>query len=307
MLINKEEGISTTIFRSQGEKGRMAKIYFAYYCTQYSYIVKHLFHIENGANDNGQQVLSLRLGGKHASFAITNKPGTELCRLAYCSTEELDENELSEFVETYPCLLNNFYEILVSYDFPQSIFVPFNEYKLEDAGLLLQASGATSGNQNIISELVTGWQLYNVYAVPREILEWIGKKFPTAKCRHQYSLHIKNVNTVNTDSNLTVDFRKEFFTVVVTRNSKLLLAQTFEYTSPEDVLYFLLNICKQFSLSQREVKLQISGLVDKQSSLYKELYLYFINLEFREANWEAKSEYPAHFFTSLNDLAKCAS
>jgi hypothetical protein len=52
----------------------------------------------------------------------------------------------------------------------------------------------------------------------------------------------------------------------------------------------------------------LSGLIDKQSALYKELYQYFINIEFSEAGWNmAGTEYPAHFFTSLNDLAQCVS
>jgi hypothetical protein len=270
-------------------------------------ILTNLFNIENEATGNGHHVLSLRLGGKHASFAITNKSGTELYKLAYYSSEHWDENELLKLYDANPSFKNAFYEVLVSFDFPQSIFVPSSEYNLEDAELLLQTSGTTNGNENIVSELVPGWQLYNIYAVSKEIQEWVSIKFPMAKCRHQYSLHINNVNAGDPRGNLAVDFRKEMFTVVATSESNLLLAQTFEYTTLEDVLYYLLKICRQFSFSQQVVKLQLSGLIDKQSALYKELYQYFINLEFREAGWKATGEYPAHFFTSLNDLAKCVS
>jgi hypothetical protein len=270
-------------------------------------ILTQLFHIKNEPSDNGQPVLSLRLGVKDASFAITNKSGTELHQLAYCTTAEWNERELTDFFESYTSFKDTFYEVLVSYDFPQSIFVPSNKYKQENTGILLEAAGATTANVKIVSELVSDWQLYNLYTVPGEILEWIERKFPAANCRHQYSLHISNMNVADPGGLLAVDFRKEFFTVVTSNNNKLLLAQTFEYTTPEDVLYFLLKTCQQFSLTQQDVKLQLSGLVDKQSSLYKELYHYFINMEFREANWKATGDYPAHFFTLLNDLARCAS
>ena len=59
-------------------------------------------------------------------------------------------------------------------------------------------------------------------------------------------------------------------------------------------------------MSQYEVQLSISGLVDKDSALYKELYSYFINIEFRNANW-THADHPNHFFTHLNDIVKCAS
>ena len=270
-------------------------------------ILKQLFQIINEISDSGPLVLSLRMGDKDASFAITNKTGTELYQLVYCTTAEWNERELTNFFESYTTLKDTFYEVLVSYDFPHSIFVPSIEYKQDNAGILLEAAGATTANVKIVSELVTGWQLYNLYTVPGEILEWIDRKLPAAKCRHQYSLHISNMNVVDPGGLLAVDFRKEFFTVVASNNNKLLLAQTFEYTTPEDVLYFLLKTCQQFSLTQQDVKLQLSGLVDKQSSLYKELYHYFINMEFREAYWKATGDYPAHFFTLLNDLARCAS
>ncbi|HNA96743.1 MAG TPA: DUF3822 domain-containing protein, partial [Chitinophagaceae bacterium] len=65
---------------------------------------------------------------------------------------------------------------------------------------------------------------------------------------------------------------------------------------------------QQFSLSQQTVSVRLSGLIDKQSALYKDLYQYFREITFREAGWHTvEPEYPAHFFTSLNDLAPCVS
>ena len=118
---------------------------------------------------------------------------------------------------------------------------------------------------------------------------------------------MNNINSVSEGGSMLIDFRKDDFTMVVTKGSEFLFAQTFDYSTPADVLYYLLKTCQQFSLSQQGLQLQLSGLIDKQSSLCNELYQYFINVEFREANWNVSNKYPAHFFTSLNDLAKCAS
>jgi len=273
---------------------------------QYKYL-KQLFYIKNAYAESGQQVLSVRIGAGHAGFAISNKSGSELFQLAYCSMDSCNETELTKFFETYSSLLNSFYEVLVGYEFPESIFISSKGFKQEDAGLLLKAFGCNNGNSNIISELIAEWQLYNVYAAPKEVQEWLDKKFPSARHWHQYSLGIKNINAANACGSLMIDFRTDDFSIIAVKGSKFLLAQSFEYTTPGDVLYYLLKICQQFSLSQQEVQLQLSGLIDKESSLYKELHQYFIHIEFREANWKAGMENPAHFFTSLNDLAKCAS
>ncbi len=269
--------------------------------------MKQLFHIERGTADNMEQVLSLRLGEKHGSFTITNKQGNELYELTYCSVEEWKENSLTEFFAAYPALHNSFYQVLIVYDYPQNILIPSAIYNPGESQLLLRTMNGVLHGSHIISELISEWQLYNIYAVPDEVYKRVNQKFPAATSRHQYSLSVKKINAAGSEGSMSVDFRQNDFTVIAGRQSRILLAQTFEYTTPEDVLYYLLKTCQQFSMSQKEVSLQLSGLIDKQSSLYKELYQYFINIGFREAVWNTGTDYPAHFFTSLNDLAQCAS
>ena len=268
--------------------------------------MKQLFNIKNGSSDNAGQVLSLRVGEKHISFAITNRSGSALYELVYCTVHEMNENELAEFCSAYTVLNNSFVLVLVAYDYPQSILIPSTGFKQEDAAVLLHAS-YNINSQSAVVEAIPHWQLYNVFTAPKEIQEWVSKKFPAAKSGHQYSLEVRNINAADSNGTIQVDFRKDDFTILAARQSKFLLAQTFEYSTPEDVLYYLLKTCQQFSLSQQEVHIQLSGLVDKESALYKELYQYFIHVAFREASWNVSNEYPSHFFTSLNDLAKCAS
>jgi len=269
--------------------------------------LKQLFHIEFEAAGDKQQVLSLRIGKQHFAFAIANKSGLELYQLAYYSIEEWNEKCWQEILESNPAISNSFYEVLVAFDFSESLLAPSKEFKTDEAGTLLNITYGVNSQSTVISESITGWQLYNIYAVPAEIKDWVSRKFPTARFWHQYSLDVRNSIGVTEEGRLQVDFRKEEFVVIATNRNNILLTQTFEYTTPEDVLFYLLKICNQFSLSRERVELQLSGLVDKQSSLYKELYQYFINIKFRNAQWNTGVEYPAHFFTSLNDLAKCVS
>jgi hypothetical protein len=90
------------------------------------------------------------------------------------------------------------------------------------------------------------------------------------------------------------------------------LAQIFPYIKVEDILYWLLDICRQFSLPQTEVKLVLSGLIEKKSAIFKELYQYFLNIEFASVTDDIRLsgdfyEYPSHFFSSLFKLALCVS
>ena len=186
--------------------------------------------------------------------------------------------------------------------------MPYKEFTDENAALLLKALFGVNEDSNITTEAIPEWQLYNVLAIPKDVADWIRNRFSSAKYVSQCAVSIKSANTANAGGSMLVDFRTDDFSVMVTNQSKLLLAQTFSYSTPDDVVYYLLKVCQQFSLAQQEVQINLSGLIDKQSALYKELYQYFINVQFREAAWSIPdNEYPAHFFTSLNDLARCAS
>ena len=107
---------------------------------------------------------------------------------------------------------------------------------------------------------------------------------------------------------LLADFRNGSFSLMVLRQHQLLLSRTWQYQSPEDVIYYLLRTCEEFGLNRTESQLSISGFIDKDSSLYKELYGYFAQITFREAAWQMpQNEYPAHYFTAVNDLYPCVS
>jgi Protein of unknown function (DUF3822) len=268
--------------------------------------LKTLFHIQNKKEEGLPLVLSLSIGERHAAFAITNKMSGDLHELAYCSTDNTDAAALDSLKEIFPVLKNVFFQVLVSYDTQQSQLISSAGFNPDNAADIITALYGYAPGRVVVAEQVTGWQLQNVYSLATDIQQWINIQFPAARFHQLYSNGVKNL--VNNEAGtLLIDFRQEDFVVIAGKGSRFLLAQTYSYTTPEDVLYYLLKICQQFSLSQNEVAVQLSGFIDRQSSLYKELYQYFVNISFREPGWNNTGEHPAHFFTSLNDLATCAS
>lgn len=280
---------------------------------------KQLFNIEGNpsAEDTqpsglSEQVLSIAVGERHCGFAITDKAGTTLYKLAYYAVTGTEDNPVAVIHALHPELKHSFYKVCISYDYPQNTLVPSQQYKSEQAGDLLKSLYGVNGSSVIISESIHDWQLYNVYAVPRDVHEWVCRHYPAAQYWHRYTLDIKQMRSGDQPQQLWADFRTDDFTLSAIADNKLLLSQTFPYSTPEDVLYYILKVC---SLSpggnqsdfQRDAVLSLSGLIDQQSALYKELYQYFIHLVFRDASWSSSGEHPLHFFTSLNDLVRCAS
>jgi hypothetical protein len=250
------------------------------------------------------------MGQQHCSFAITDKTGDELNALAYYASEEINAETLASIYSQHPELHSSFHEVQLCYDHPASLLVPFEYHNPDNAKTLLNTIYGSNTGSSVISEAVDEWKLYTVYAVPSDVQEWLSRIFPGYKYRHHYSMAIKMMPPDSAD-HLLIDFTPGEFSFIVLKENKILIAQTLTYTTPEDILYYLLKTCNQFSLSRGEVQLFISGMIEKESQLYRELYLYFLNVSFREPAWrmpfDDDNEYPTHFFTSLNDLARCAS
>lgn len=276
--------------------------------------MKQIYNIEKEGNGyKGDQVLSLRIGEKHLGFAISTgleQASNELLHLVWYAGEQSWNHELEELYAAHPELKAKFSKILVAYDHPQSVLVPPASFTGNDR-LLLEMMYGINGSHSIIAQDISGWQLKNIFAVPTEVKEWATRHFPEGHYYHCYSIGIRLIDNTATEGSLLVDFRNNDFVVVASKGNRLLMAQTFSYTTPDDVLYYLVKVCSEFGFTQQQVKMAVTGLIEKESNLYRELVQYFLNIRFREPSWilpvKEDDNFPSHFFTSLNDLALCES
>jgi len=275
--------------------------------------VKPVFKIGASGDLNSSQAnLLMEIGETHCCFAIIGHPDQVLVQSVYYAADDNDRDDiLKKVLQAHPELTASFRQTVIGYYMRENILVPSKLYRFEETKKLLQALYENDHNTTI-SESVSEWQLYNAYNVPVSLHELLSRSFATGNFWHIYSVILKNSIEQHENGKLLVDFKTDSFSVVVLKHQSILLAQMFAYSNPADILYWLLKICKEFSLLQNEVKLSISGLIDKQSAMYRDLDQYFLNIEFASiANGVKLSspfhEYPVHFFSSLYKLAACVS
>mgnify|MGYP001544273745 FL=1 len=161
-------------------------------------------------------------------------------------------------------------------------------------------------NETILTDLADVQSVYNCYRIPSALYEVVQNQYPNAVSTHQYSLLLKK--TIEGKNKLSVIFYAKKLIVMLVKNGQLQLIQSFNYHTPEDVSYTLLNICRQFQISS--IKLEISGLLEENSALYKEIYKFFTEIEFTELpgdiNYsEEIKQYPSHYFSYIFALNSC--
>jgi hypothetical protein len=275
--------------------------------------MKPVFKIGNSEELNASQAnLLMEIGETHCCFAVVDHANKMIVHSVYYATDGTDKDDvLKKILQTHPELKRSFRQTVIGYYVRENVLIPSRFYHYEETKKLLQTLYEKEQNTTV-TESISEWQLHNAYNVPVSLHEMLGRSFATGNFWHIYSVILKNGIEQHGGGDLVIDFKTDSFSVVVLKNNAILLAQIFAYAEPADILYWLLKTCKEFSLSQDEVKLTISGLIDKRSAIYKELHQYFLNIEFATIGNDLRlsnefHEYPLHFFSSLFKLAACAS
>ena len=189
----------------------------------------------------------------------------------------------------------------------QSILVPANLYSKQKASDYLNVVFGEKNYEVFKDELHESLPAINIYRIPVHVREVIEKNLAMVTVEHAYSNIIKTVFLQDiplTGSIIKVQFYKMHVIVAIINDGQLHLVNSYQYTTSEDVLYHLLNICKQLNLKAAE--LSVSGMIDLKSSLYEQLEKYFTNIKIEEVKVPDLDlqDYPASYFTPFFKLAE---
>jgi hypothetical protein len=268
--------------------------------------LKKLFHISTGRQaEMIQPVLSISTGEKHFSFAISNAQANQLYHLASFAADEISTDVLAEILSLHPEASAGFYKTAICYCCPQHVLLPQEYYSGENFSEIWKTVHGAPAGKNFISEPAQEWQFNDIYTVPQDVQQFLLRRYPSASFRNFPAIALRNISH-NDHGLLHVDFGVGEFELLAAYQGRLLAVERIAYATPHDVIYQLLNVCNAYGISQYKAQVKLTGLVDRDSAMYTELYQYFLNIEFRNATW-THADYPSHYFTVLNDIARCVS
>lgn len=250
-------------------------------------------------------MLLLETGEDYCCYALLKGQERSFQQIRYITYDVVDAKEnlatLLDEIRSEDCE-----KIVVCSAFSQSLLIPQRYHQLQDVFLDIMFDRPS---QKHFTDSIPEWQMNAVYSLPSSIYDLIAERFPSAKFFHAYTPSLKIYNGFVAPNQIDIHFGTQDFRVLVKKDKQVQLAQTYSYKTPLDVVYYLLKICYEFQLNQSEVFIIISGLLEQDSALYKELHNYFSNLHFAQAPAYSlpENEYPYYYFTSLYNLAACVS
>jgi hypothetical protein len=239
--------------------------------------------------------------------------------LAYNFNEGITAYELGSHIESITnkesIFSSTFKSVLFFYNFKESLLIPGKYFDESHINHQLNIVYGTATNSIIRNDLInqsisnsSDGEIYNCYRIPEEVHDAISNKFPAAETFHSTS---KQIVCKETFDIYCIVFHNTI-KVFIFKNKQVQFVQQFQYKTPEDVVYHLLNSCDKYNVVINEAILIVSGMIDVQSNLYHELYKYFLNINFRNIPDEVlltkeMKDFPTHFFSHIIALAKCVS
>lgn len=198
----------------------------------------------------------------------------------------------------------------ISYNYKECTIVPSLMFEKNMLSNILDVLFPNVSPVSDYAEKIPVIDAFVLYRIDNEVEAVLKQEFNSAKTQHSNSLQIAGLKT-NNDFLYCIIYQKSI-KVILFKNGALQLVQYFEYTTPADVAYHLLNVCSLHELSASGIHITLSGFIDQKSNLYDELYRYFLNIQVDESIKEMAvandiSQYPLHFFSHLILLVKCAS
>ena len=259
------------------------------------------------------QQLMIEIGWEGVSFVYFSPAPFQVNGL---SVYQFDKNitaidlaeELFAFLQVEQ--LPAFEKVHVCYNFRECLLVPSPLFKENLLAEMLNLVYPVNNRATNFSEPVDDMNLVIAYRVDNRVESVLQKQFPVSEAHHSLALQLRSLKA---DGDiLYCNIYQHSIRVVLFKEQELQIAQFYDYSTPTDVAYHLLNLCSQHGVAPAEVTLMLSGFIDKKSNLYDELFRYFINIKLSEKNSQneiaqAITQYPEHFFSHLITLAQCVS
>lgn len=275
--------------------------------------VKQISFYKQGfsAGEAGNKLV-IEAGTKHLACLVKDNNGDGLAAFelyTFHTGEAEDFEGLLDAIAAQSNLLTSVHpaaDLFINNDL--SVLVPsykFNKEISED--YLRIAFGDESTFLKAFDSIDTDPVIMNVYRLPVDWHQVLERRFKIDRLRHTYTTIISHAfHQATGGEKLYVQFYHSCVIVCAIIDDKLQLIRSIEFDTPDDILYHLLNIAHQLPFTGNNLTLHLSGMIDLQSNLYKELVKYFEQVHSEELGNiqgdNTSAQHPAHYFTPFCKL-----
>ncbi len=237
-----------------------------------------------------QKKLSIQVCLDGLSFFIQNIATLEVIDYKSISfAQKVDPalllKEITSIFNDYPQLQESYKKVEVVYSNTLFTIVPnavFDPEKLTD---YLKFNTKILATDFIAYDIIETQDIVSIYIPYTNVNNFFFDTFGSFDYYHGMSLFLKSIldNEASYDApRVFIHVHKNSFDIVITHKKKLLLANSFEFHSKEDFIYYILFTIEQLELNPDSVTVEFTGHIKIDNPLYTIAYTYIRNIQLKE-------------------------
>lgn len=191
-------------------------------------------------------------------------------------SHKADMAALEAFVQSDPYLGGKLASVKICYNSNASTLIPASFFKVDDKAAVLNLLCGVDFPTYAFHEAIPNSDIILAYRVPCTLYNCMQILYPKNTFMHSSSLQLSN--NLPEGNVLQCMVYGKYIKIFLHSQGELLLATYFYYNLPQEVSYYLLNVCQQYKVDVADVKLMLSGLVEVSSNLYDDVYKYFLQI-----------------------------
>lgn len=246
--------------------------------------------------------LAVEIGPRH--LVLVAGSGNRLAGLEYFDIDGAGLEQALETAKNSGELLKRQYsETKLYYNLAESVLVPVGQFNSSLAADFVDlAFGPAKETRVNVESINVSPGIVNVYRTQESWNDITGRYFRATTRRH---LHSRLVEQAAENGNrMHARVYDDSFTLTITSEGQVQLVRSFDYAGAEDLLYWLMNSCKQLDLAAT-TRLVIGGFVDEDGETYRLITKYFPDTVMEDTgNIELPADpgKPAHYFSPFIKL-----
>lgn len=207
-------------------------------------------------------------------------------------------------------LKNEVSNTCVIYGYPSAVLAPDDTVNEVSGKMMMEMMYGEITDAVLKTDTVKDLNIKTIYTVPKQVDSVISFLFSNDCSKHVYTL-LAGVEGLSKDC-LYCIFGSSYFTAMLLKGGQLQLVQSYQYKTPEDAAYYLLQMCHSYNMDINTIRVNLNGMISAGSNLYNGISRYFLDIDFSELPLgfsypESIRDYPAHYFSHLLTMVKCVS
>ena len=241
--------------------------------------------------------LSIQVKLNGLSFCVLDKSSNTIAHISSLDFNNKRSpndvlNQLKEELSTNTIFSDDFNSVQLIHFNELSTLVPKALYNEAHHADYLKFNSKILKTDFIASDFLNTQDIVNIYVPYMNLNNYIFDTFGAFTYKHASTIYIDAISEISSDDNNTliyINVEKNAMLLVVFVNGKLNLYNFFEFTTPEDFIYYILFTVEQLQLDPETLRLYFTGIIEEQDAYYNIAYKYIRHVDFVSQNKLQKS------------------